>query len=137
MTPQQITLVQESWKQVQPIADQAAEIFYGRLFMIDPSVRPLFRGNMKEQGRKLMSMIGFAVASLTRLEAIVPGLQELGRRHARYGVQDRHYAVVEPALIGTLRQGLGAAFTEEVEDAWRVAYHILSSTMKDAAKLAA
>jgi hemoglobin-like flavoprotein len=137
MTPRQIALVQDSWKQVQPIAAQAAALFYTRLFTLEPSVRSMFKGDMEEQGRKLMSMITFAVNSLSRVEAIIPGLQALGRRHAGYGVQDRHYAIVEEALIWTLGQGLGAAFTGEMEQAWRTAYGVLATTMKQASVKAA
>lgn len=130
MTPKQIALVQHSWKQVLPVADAAAGLFYGRLFALDPSVRALFKGDMKEQGQKVMTMITFAVNSLARLESIVPGVRALGRRHAGYGVEDRHYAVVESALLWTLKEGLGSEFTPEVEDAWRTAYGVLASTMK-------
>lgn len=137
MTPNQAELVQRSWKQVEPIAETAAELFYGRLFTIDPSLRALFRGDMKEQGRKLMSMIAFAVKGLTRLEQIVPGVQALGRRHAGYGVKDEHYATVAAALLWTLEQGLGDAFSADVRDAWTAAYGLLATTMKDASKLAA
>jgi hemoglobin-like flavoprotein len=92
---------------------------------------------MKEQGRKLMAMISFAVNGLTRLEQIVPGVQALGRRHAGYGVRDEHYATVAAALLWTLEQGLGDSFTREVREAWVAAYGVLANTMKDAARLAA
>jgi hemoglobin-like flavoprotein len=137
MTPNQIEMVQRSWNQVLPIAEAAAQMFYDRLFTLDPSLRSLFRGDMKEQGRKLMTMIGFAVKGLTRLEQLVPGVQALGRRHAGYGVRDEHYATVAAALLWTLEQGLGEAFTAEVRDAWTTAYGLLANTMKDAARLAA
>jgi hemoglobin-like flavoprotein len=133
MTPTQVALLQASWKQVAPIADQAAELLYGRLFELDPSLRPLFRGDMTEQGRRLMSMMTFVVGSLTRFESLVPAVQALGRRHAGYGVEDQHYETVESALIWTLKQGLGAAFSKEVEEAWRTAYGVLATTMKEAA----
>ena len=132
MTPTQVALVQASWKQVAPIAEQAAALLYGRLFELDPSLERLFRGDMKEQGRKLMSMMSFVVGSLTRLHTLVPMVQALGRRHAGYGVEDRHYATVEAALIWTLEKGLGAAFTKDVEEAWRTAYGVLATTMKEA-----
>lgn len=135
MTPKQIALVQASWKQVQPIADQAAALFYSRLFTLEPSVKRLFRGDMQEQGRKLMQMISVAVNSLARLESIVPAVRALGRRHAGYGVEPRHYSVVEHALIWTLGQGLGKDFTEEIEDAWRTAYRVLAATMQQATVL--
>lgn len=137
MTPKQIALVQESWKHVEPIAGVAAELFYARLFALEPSLRALFKGDMAQQGRKLMSMISVAVGSLERLDALVPAVQALGRRHAGYGVEERHYTVVESALVWTLGQGLGARFTKEVEQAWRAAYGVLASTMKQASAKAA
>lgn len=136
MTPRQIALVQESWNKVQPLADAAAELLYARLFALDPSLEVLFKGDMREQGRKVMAMISVAVSSLSRLESIVPAVQALGRRHAGYGVEERHYAVVESALVWTLEQGLGAGFTREVEDAWRTAYGVLATTMKQGSKQA-
>jgi len=132
MTPKQIALVQATWKQVEPIAGQAAALFYSRLFLLDPSLRRLFKGDMQEQGTKVMSMISIAVSSLARLESIVPAVQALGRRHAGYGVQPRHYATVGAALVWTLEQGLGKAFTKETEDAWRAAYGVLAATMQQA-----
>jgi len=134
MTPRQIALVQESWKRVQPIADQAAGLFYARLFELEPVAQALFKGDMKEQGRKLMSMIGIAVNSLARLDSIVPAVRALGRRHAGYGVEPRHYAIVGAALVWTLQQALDKAFTREVEDAWRTAYGVLADTMQSSAQ---
>jgi hemoglobin-like flavoprotein len=136
MTPKQIELVQGSWREVLPIADIAAELFYGRLFVLDPSLKPLFKGDMSAQGRKLMSMISTAVNGLTRLESIVPAVQDLGRRHVKYGVKDAHYDTVAAALVWTLGQGLGEQFTPEVKDAWVAAYGVLAKTMKDAAATA-
>lgn len=133
MTPQQITLVQTTWAQVLPIKDQAAELFYGKLFEMDPSVKPLFKGDMKAQGQKLMTMIGTAVAGLTRLDQLVPAVQELGRRHAGYGVKDAHYDTVGAALLWTLETGLGPAFTPETKEAWAATYGALAGVMKDAA----
>lgn len=136
MTPQQIELVQGSWTKVLPIADTAAELFYGKLFSLDPSLRPLFKGDTKEQGRKLMSMIGTAVNGLTRLEQIVPAVQALGVRHAGYGVKPAHYGTVATALLWTLEKGLGEAFTPEVKESWTGAYTVLAKTMQDAAATA-
>jgi hemoglobin-like flavoprotein len=132
MTPEHIRLVQESWKQVQPAA-HVAGLFYSRLFSLEPSVRKLFRGDLTEQGSKLMSMISVAVGALTRLETLVPAVQALGRRHAGYGVEERHYAVVGAALVWTLRQELGKAFNADVEQAWCAVYGVLSTTMQQAA----
>lgn len=136
MTPRQIQLVKDSFAKVAPIAPQAAELFYGRLFDIAPELRPLFKGDMAEQGRKLMATIGTVVAALDRLGDIVPTVAALGQRHAGYGVRDEHYGTVAEALLWTLGQGLGAGFTSEVKDAWTAAYTVLADTMKTAAKSA-
>jgi hemoglobin-like flavoprotein len=133
MTPYQISLVQKSWKQVLPVSDAAAEMFYTRLFHLDPALRPLFKGDMKEQGRKLVGMISTAVNGLPQLPSIVPAVKDLGRRHARYGVKPQHYDTVAVALLWTLGQGLGDAFTPEVKAAWTETYGVLAETMKDAA----
>ncbi len=137
MTPEQAVLVKESWAKVTPIADKAAELFYGKLFETDPALKPLFKGDMKEQGAKLMKMINTAVNGLDRLEEIVPAVQELGKRHVGYGVKDEDYDTVGGALLWTLEQGLGEGFTPEVKDAWATVYGVLATTMKDAAATAA
>jgi len=134
MTPQQIELVQNSWQKVVPIKEQAAELFYGKLFATDPTLRPLFKGDIADQGKKLMTMINVAVTGLSRLETIVPAVQDLGKRHARYGVKDSDYATVAGALLWTLEQGLGPAFTSDVKEAWVQAYTVLASTMQQGAR---
>jgi hemoglobin-like flavoprotein len=136
MTPEQVFLVQRSWRQVLPISDTAAEMFYSKLFSMDASLKPLFKGDMKVQGRKLMAMIGTAVNSLSKLDALVPAVQDLGRRHVKYGVKDAHYATVAGALLWTLEQGLGEGFTPDVKSARVAVYGVLASTMKDAAEKA-
>ncbi|MFK7978280.1 MAG: globin family protein [Halioglobus sp.] len=133
MTPEQVTLVKDSWAQVAPIAEQAAELFYGRLFELNPDYRALFKGEMKSQGKMLMSMLNTAVASLDKLETIVPAVQSLGQRHVDYGVVDADYAVVGDALLWTLEQGLGEAFTSDVREAWTQTYTTLSTVMIEAA----
>lgn len=137
MTPKQVELVQGSWKKVMPIADTAAALFYKRLFELDPALQGLFKSDMKEQGRKLTAMISVAVGGLTRLESIVPAVQDLGRRHVKYGVKDQHYETVGSALVWTLEKGLGDVFTPEVKEAWLTTYGVLAKTMKDAAKVPA
>lgn len=136
MKPQDITLVQRSWAQVEPIAPQAAALFYGHLFEQDPSLKALFKGNMEEQGRKLMQMIGVAVGKLGDLPTLVPVLQSLGARHAGYGVQDSHYATVGAALLKTLEQGLGEAFDAPTREAWTTVYGVMAQTMTAAAAAA-
>jgi hemoglobin-like flavoprotein len=131
VTPRQIALVQATWGQVHPVAERTAEFFYGRLFALDPSLRPLFRADLQEQGRKLMATIAAAVDSLARLEDLAPEVRALGRRHAGYGVEERHYETVGAALIWTLERVLGAGFTREAADAWSAAYGVLADVMKE------
>ncbi len=133
MTPEQIALIRSSWSKVLPIADTAARLFYERLFEVDPAARSLFTGNMEEQGANLMRMLNKVVRGLDRPEATTPLMEELGRRHAEYGVMDEHYDAVGEALLGALEQGLGEDFTPQVREAWASAYKLIASTMKDAA----
>ena len=133
MNSEQVKLVKESFAKVLPIADTAADLFYARLFELDPSLRRMFPTDMAEQKHKLMMTLKFAVNSLSRLAELVPAVQALGRRHAGYGVKNEHYNTVGAALIWTLEQGLGDAFTPEVRDAWVTAFGVLSRVMLAAA----
>ncbi len=137
LSPASIQLVRDSWSQVLPIQTQAAGLFYNRLFELDPALKPLFKGDMAEQGRKLMGMVNVAVGSLDRLDGILKPVQDMGRRHAGYGVKDEHYATVGEALIWTLEQGLGEAFTPETRAAWVRVYTLLADAMREAAPVAA
>jgi hemoglobin-like flavoprotein len=133
MTPEKITLVRSSWQQVLPIKDTAAQLFYGQLFELDPSLRGMFKGDMAEQGRKLMAIINTAVNSLDNLGPILGAVEDMGRRHVAYGVTEAHYDTVGSALIWTLGKGLGEQFTPAVRDAWVETYTTLASAMKQAA----
>ena len=133
MTPEQKELVQSTWEPVQEISDTAASLFYNRLFELDPSLRPMFKGDIAEQGRKLMTMIGAAVRGLDDLGELTPVVKGLGKRHVNYGVKDEHYATVGAALLWTLEQGLGEAFTADVKAAWTEVYTTLADLMKGAA----
>ena len=129
MTPDQVKAIQESFAKVAPISEQAAAIFYGRLFEIAPSVKPLFRGDMTEQGRKLMATLAVVVNGLTNLETILPAASALAKRHVGYGVKPIHYPIVGEALLWTLERGLGADWTPELAKAWADAYGVLSDYM--------
>jgi hemoglobin-like flavoprotein len=130
MTNEQIKLVQDSFRQVAPIAETAAQLFYARLFELDPDLELLFKGNLSDQGRKLMQMLGLAVNSLDRMEQLLPAVQSLGTRHVSYGVRDKDYDTVGQALLWTLQKGLGEAFTPDVEAAWSEVYATLASAMQ-------
>lgn len=134
LTAGQIELVRLSFARVRPMSRMVAELFYARLFAIAPQVQPLFHADMAEQGAKLMATLGFVVAGLGRLDALLPAVGDLARRHVTYGVTEAHYAPVGDALIWTLKQGLGDEFTPEVEAAWATAYGLLSTAMVEAAR---
>ena len=135
MTPIDIDRIRTSWAAVEPIADSAAGLFYGRLFELDPAIERLFRRtDMPAQRKVLMQTLTVVVKSLDKLDQIVPAVQALGRRHAGYGVREEHYAAVGAALLWTLERGLGDAFTPDVRDAWADAYAILASVMIEAAR---
>jgi hemoglobin-like flavoprotein len=133
MTPQQVSDIQASFAKVAPIADQAAALFYGRLFETAPETRALFTGDMTVQGQKLMTAIATVVDGLDKLDAIVPVAEALAKRHVAYGVKPEHYGVVGAALLWTLQQGLGDDFTTELCAAWTEAYGTLSGVMIAAA----
>jgi len=133
MNSEKITLVRNSWQQVLPIKDTAAKLFYGQLFELDPSLSSMFKGDMVEQGRKLMTMINTVVNNLDNLGSVLQSIEDLGRRHVGYGVKEAHYDTVGNALIWTLGQGLGEGFTPAVKDAWIEAYTALAGAMKQAA----
>jgi nitric oxide dioxygenase len=129
MTPEQIEFVQQSFMKVTPISEQAAQLFYGRLFEISPEVKPLFQGDMKEQGRKLMATLAVVVHGLGNIQAVLPAASALAKRHVSYGVVAPHYAKVGEALLWTLERGLGADWTPELAKAWTEAYTTLSDYM--------
>jgi len=133
MTPEEIKLVKDSWALVMPISEKAAELFYGKLFELDPEVKKMFKGDMTEQGRKLMAILNTAVNALDKLETIVPALQNMGAKHVEYGVKNKDYDTVGEALIWTLDAGLGDAFTADTKDAWIKVYTLVADTMKEAA----
>jgi hemoglobin-like flavoprotein len=133
LVPTQVELVQSSFEKVKPIADKAAELFYQRLFELQPSFRSLFKGDMKQQERKLMATLALAVDGLRKPEQIISVVQDLGRRHADYGVKAEYYDTVGQVLLWTLAQGLGVEFTVPVREAWEEAYTFLSEIMKEAA----
>ncbi|KXX68742.1 globin family protein [Flammeovirga sp. SJP92] len=133
VSARQIELVQSTFAMVAPISDKAAEIFYAKLFELDPSLKALFTSDMSEQGKKLMAMLAAAVNGLNDLGALVPVVQDLGKRHVGYNVEDSHYDTVAAALLYTLETGLGDNWNDEVKEAWTTVYVVLATTMKEAA----
>jgi hemoglobin-like flavoprotein len=133
MNQHHVQLVQESYELVKPIAGIATDLFYDRLFQLDPNLRPMFKSDLGEQKHNLMTTLTFAVAGLNKPERIISTVQRLGARHTGYGVQPQHYQTVGAAILWTLAQGLGDAFTPEVEEAWTAVYTLLAETMQEGA----
>ena len=134
MTPQQKQLVQESFKKVAPIAPLAADLFYARLFELDPELRLLFKSDMKRQGMTLMTMLASAVRGLDNPDALVPVLKTLGRRHVVYGVKESHYGTVGQALLDTLAHAMGPEFDDEMRAAWTAVFSLMASVMQMGAR---
>ncbi len=132
MTRNEADIVQSTWRAVLPVGDTFAELFYGRLFAVDPDLRRLFRGDMVEQGRNLTAMLSVAAANVGKPERIMVALRQLGRRHVAYGVKPQDFQTVEDALLFALEHALIDVFTPEVKAAWQAAYTLLSSTMLEA-----
>ncbi len=134
MTDVNLEIVRSTWAKVLPIAETAADLFYGRLFEIAPEVERLFHGaDMGAQKEKLLTALNLAVQNADNTGALVPLLENLGRRHVDYGVKDEHYDAVGAALLWTLEQGLQADFTEEARTSWAGVYGLVANTMKRAA----
>jgi hemoglobin-like flavoprotein len=129
MKQQQIASIKSSWALVLPIAGPAADIFYNKLFELDPSLRPLFPSDLADQKIKLMATLGRIVSSLDNLPAIMPAVEALGRKHVQYGVRPQHFATVGAALLSTLEVGLGDAWNDETKSAWATAFGVLSQAM--------
>ena len=136
MTPEQISMVQESFKKVVPIAGTAADLFYDRLFEIAPDVRAMFPDDLREQKKKLIAMLATAVGNLHQVDRIIPAVETLAKRHVGYGVKPEHYRPVGEALLWTLEQGLGGDFTPPVKKAWTETYVTLSGVMQGAVAMA-
>jgi hemoglobin-like flavoprotein len=134
MTPHQIEIVKLSFAKIMPFKDQAAELFYCRLFELDPSLRLMFKSDMTEQKQKLMVAIALVVTNLEKLDSLLPTVRELGRRHKSYGVRIRHYEIVGAALLWTLEIGLGSGWTDDLAEAWKNAYGRVAAAMIEGAE---
>ena len=137
MTPHQVWLVQTSFAAIAPRAESVVPPFYERLFALDPALRPLFPAEMAGQRRKLAAALAAAVKGLSRPESIRPVLEDLGRRHAGYGVRDADYDTVGAALLGALEEVLGEAFDDELRAAWAACYALVAGTMRGAGRAVA
>lgn len=133
MTQSDIQLVKYSWSVVERIDPVVAGgIFYNRLLETAPHLRPMFREPIPMQSKKLMTMIGYVIHRLDKLDTILTGIKQLAQRHVQYGVKEEHYTIVGAALLWTLEQALAALWTQEVKQAWTACYQLLSSAMIDA-----
>lgn len=134
MTPRQIDIVKQSFAKIMPFQDQAAELFYCRLFELDPSLRLMFKQDMTEQKQKLMVALAMVITNLDKMDGLLPSIRELGRRHKTYGVRNRHYDVVGAALLWTLEIGLGTSWSKELAEAWQSAYGRVAQAMIEGAE---
>lgn len=133
MTHEQINLIQQNFNSIAPRAEDVATVFYNRLFAMKPTLRLLFPADLTEQKKKLMTTLALTIKSLGEADKLIPVLENLGRKHALYGVRKEHYDIVGTALLLTLRDALGKEFTAEARDAWAQMYDFVAGTMKRAA----
>lgn len=134
MTPREKQLIRESFVSIREVAGPLSLLFYGRLFAMEPGVRPLFQNDISKQGMKLMEMLTAVVEHLDQVEELTPVLHAMGQRHAGYGVLPAHYAMVEAALLWSMGQALGATFDAEVKSAWRTVIGAVSQAMQEGAR---
>ncbi|MDV6236004.1 globin family protein [Leptospira ellisii] len=125
---EEIELVRTSFEKLYSQKEEVAALFYGKLFELEPSYKSLFKGDMAEQGRKLMVMLRTLVSGLDNLGSLVPVIQDMGKRHVKYGVRPSDYDVVGAALLATLQQGLGNEFTPRLKRLWTDVYQIVAKT---------
>ena len=129
MTEKQVQLVQQSWLHVEPVAQQAGMIFYEKLFAAAPQLRPMFKGNLDEQAHKLVTMLGYVVNRLSRINEVIAEVKKLGERHEQYGAKPEHYELVGQTLISTLKAGLADKWNDELQEAWITAFGVLKAAM--------
>ncbi|QJP17116.1 hemin receptor [Starkeya sp. ORNL1] len=132
MTPDQVLLLRSGFDKLRPISEQAAALFYARLFEIEPEARILFKSPMPEQGRKLMATLASVINGIDEMHLMRPAVQNLGRRHHGYGVTQAHFVPVGVALLWMLERCLGDDFTPAARDAWLAAYTALADIMMHA-----
>lgn len=133
MTPEQTALIQGTWARLVNSGEDAAALFYERLFALDPSLRGQFRGDIASQGKKLVDMMQSIVGGLDHFEQLLPAARELGRRHHYYGVRDEDYGPVGEAMLWMLAEALGDGYTPEADRAWRELYALLAAAMIEGA----
>ena len=134
MNSDQIHILRHTWAQVVPMGETAIALFYQRLFEVDPSLQSMFHSvNPSVQHQKLFKALNSVINDLERPDQLLPVLEQLGRRHASYGVRDAHYDSVGAALLWTLKQGLGTAWTPAAQTAWSEAYTLIANIMRNAA----
>jgi hemoglobin-like flavoprotein len=137
MTDSNILAVKNSWSYIMFQSEEFSGLFYQKLFELNPSLRHLFKGNIEEQGSKLMRMLTMIIARLQRLQDIETEVKALGHRHVGYGTRPEHYQTVGQALLWSLENALGDRWSEETRKAWTEAYTIMANTMLQGAQPAA
>lgn len=133
----QVELLETSFAQVKPVANEFADRFYENLFTDYPAAQPLFANtDIKQQSKKLLQSLVLVVENLRKPDALGDALTGLGARHVKYGALPEHYPLVGNTLLKTFEEFLGAAWTDEVKQAWIDAYGAISTIMLDGADYA-
>ena len=130
MTPDDIAQVQESWRKIEPVKEIAAELFYTRLFELDPPLRMVCGDDMMDRRKRFTQVVSATVRGLARVDMLLPAVREFGMRHPLPGEIEQHHANVASALLWMLEKALRKDFTPEVKAAWIKAYGMLSLTIR-------
>ena len=129
LTDRQKGLITQSFSQFEPGIQQSSKIFFERLCEVEPALGAQFTGNLDLHSDKLATVIQIAVISVKNLDSLVPMLKLLGSEYRSYGAQPEYYEIFGDVLLWTLEQGLGDAYTDEVNEAWATLYGIISEMM--------
>lgn len=129
MTSREIALIQNSFRQLVHVSDQAGSIFFARLFELDPTFRLLFQGDLRVQSQQMVQTVRYFVTSLDQLPQTLTAMRQAGLNHAEE-IPDAHFQHFCDAMLWTLSRNLGRGFTQEVRDAWAKAFWMLSEAMR-------
>ena len=129
MKAEQLQLVLQSLNEIQLLADKITTDFYQHLFEVEPSIRELFKGDIKRQGSMFITTLSLAVNGLSRMEDIQPAVRTLGERHSGYGVKPEYFQPFRESFLWALERHLRDDFTPELKSAWTEAFEMLSEAM--------
>lgn len=129
MTDRKTLIIKTSWSYVIAEREMTGEMFYDKLFELNPALQAMFPQDMEQQIGKLIDMITYMVSRMQVMSEIQKDIDAMAVRHAGYGVHDAHYATVGDALIWVLEKRLGDQWDEETRQSWTELYDMWATSM--------